>query len=172
MKKIVCFSLYVVFLTFGVLLQHLHSQVVATVCMENKHSEKLPSDATLYMENKLMDVFFDEGFIVTNLPYAKEEIDFYRSYRKNQYAFETEPDYLVILYFLYEGKKRYDEIKRKNILPCQAIYCKVIKRNSSQVLYEKMFELEKLDASGIYKKLDFCLSVFNEKITEAIRGSK
>ncbi|MGP1437829.1 MAG: hypothetical protein ACTTKH_02010 [Treponema sp.] len=171
MKKIFYFSLYAICLAFG--MQNLHSQVVATICIENKHSESLPNYATLYIENKLMDSFFNEGFIVTNLPYIKEEIDSFNSYKKNQYAFDSEPDYLILLYFSYEGRKKYDETRRKNILPCKAIYCKVIKRNSSNILYEKAFELEKiLNDSNIYKKLDFCLSMLNEKIVEAIRGSK
>lgn len=169
MKKII-FSLYVVVLAFG--MHALYAQVVATVCIENKHTEKPPSEVTLYIENKLMDNFFDKGFIVTNLPYMKEEISFYSSYKKDQYVFESDPDYIVLLYFSYEGKKKYDEARRKNILPCKAIYCKVIKRKSSQVLYEQMFVLEKLDVIGIYKKLDFCLSVLDEKIVDAIRRSK
>ena len=129
MKKII-FNLYFIVLVF--VTQFVYAQVVATVCIENKHTEKSPCDATLYVENKLMDVFFDEGFIVTNLACIKEEI----------------------------------------LLPCKNIYCKVIKRSSSKVLYEEMFELEKINGIGIYKKLDFCLTVFNEKIVDAIRRSK
>lgn len=169
MKKIV-FSLYISVLVFG--MQCIYAQVVATVCIENKHAEKPPCDVTLYIENKLMDVFFDEGFIVTNLPYMKEEISFYNSYRKDQYAFESEPDYIILLYFSYEGKIKYDEARRKNVLPCQSIYCKVINRSSSRVLYEKVVELEKLSAVGIYRKLDVCVSELNEKIVNAIRRSK
>lgn len=169
MKKIV-FSLFVA--VFAFVMQSVYSQVVATVCIENKHMEKFPCDATLYIESKLMDAFFDDGFIVTNLPYMREEISFYDSYKKNQYVFESDPDYIVLLYFLYNGKKKYDEAKRKNVLPLRSIYCKVVKRSSSQMLYEQMFELEKLNAIGMYKKLDFCLSVFNEKVVDAIRRSK
>ena len=169
MKKII-FSLSIFILAS--LVRGLYAQVVATVCIENKHSEKPPCDVTLYIENKLMDAFFDEGFIVTNLPYIKEEIDFYNSYKREHYVFDSEPDYIILLYFSYQGKKKYDEARRKNVLPCQDIHCKVIKRDSSQVLYEEMFELEKLNSTGIYKKLDFCLSVLNEKIWDAIRRSK
>ncbi len=169
MKKIV-FTLYLVILVFG--MQSLYSQVVATVCIENKHTEKVPSDITLYIENKLMDKFFDEGFIVTNLPYMREEIVFYNSYKREQYVFDGEPDYVIILYFLYEGRKKYDEARRKDILPCKSIYCKVIKRKSSNVLYEKMFELEKLEILGLYRKLDYCLSVLNLEAVDAIRRSE
>ena len=169
MKKII-FSLCVA--VFAFVMQSVNAQVVATVCIENKHTEKFPCDVTLYIENKLMDAFFDDGFIVTNLPYIKEEISFYDSYKKNQYVFESDPDYIVLLYFLYNGKKKYDEAKRKDILPCRNIYCKLIKRSSSQMLYEEMFELEKLSVIGMYKKLDFCSSVFNEKVVDAIRRSK
>lgn len=169
MKKII-FNLYFIVLVF--VTQFVYAQVVATVCIENKHTEKSPCDATLYVENKLMDVFFDEGFIVTNLEYIKEEIGFYNSYKKEQYTFESDPDYLVVLYFSYKDIKKYDEARRKNLLPCKNIYCKVIKRSSSKVLYEEMFELEKINGIGIYKKLDFCLTVFNEKIVDAIRRSK
>lgn len=169
MKKII-FNLYFIVLVF--VTQFVYAQVVATVCIENKHTEKSPCDATLYVENKLMDVFFDEGFIVTNLECIKEEIGFYNSYKKEQYTFESDPDYLVVLYFSYKDIKKYDEARRKNLLPCKNIYCKVIKRSSSKVLYEEMFELEKINGIGIYKKLDFCLTVFNEKIVDAIRRSK
>ena len=169
MKKII-FSLYAIFSIFAT--KAIHAQVVATVCIENKHSEKSPCDATLYIENKLMGAFFDEGFIVTNLPYIKEEISFYKSYKKGQYTFESDPDYIVLLYFSYKDKKQYDEFKRKNILPCENIYCKLIKRSSSEKLFDEMFELEKVNAVGLYKKLDFCLSVFNKKTVEAIRRTK
>ena len=170
MKKIILCLYLTIILTFG--MQGGYAQVVATVCIENKHGEKPPCDVTLYIENRLMDAFFDSGFIFTNLPYIKEEIDFYNSYKREQYAFESEPDYIVLLYFSYDGKRKYDEAKRKNLLSCQSIYCKVIKRNSSKVLYEKLFELEKLNTVSIYKKLDFCVSELNEKVVDAIRRDK
>lgn len=169
MKKII-FSLYGIFLIFGI--GTIHAQVVATVCIENKHSEKFPCDVTLYVENKIMGAFFDEGFIVTNLPYRKEEISFYNSYKKAQYAFESDSDYIILLYFSYKDKKQYDEFRRKNILPCENIYCKLIKRSSSEVFFDEIFELEKMDVVGIYKKLDFCLSVLIKKTVDAIRRTE
>lgn len=169
MKKIFV-SLYVIVFAFA--MHEVYAQVVAIVCIENNHTEKPPCDVTLYIENRLLDAFFNEGFIITNLPYMKEEISFYNSYKKEQYKFESEPDYIVILYFLYEGRKKYDEARRKDILPCKDIRYKVIKRSSSQILCEQIFELEKLDVIGIYKKLDFCISRVKEKVVDSIRRDK
>lgn len=148
-----------------------YSQVVAVACIENFQDQQLPTDITLYFENKLLDSLFNDGAIVTSLPYSKKDQEDYNNSSMADFYFESEPDYLIVLYFLYEKSKRYEEYKRKNVLPCKSIACKIFKNGKKDILYKDEIILDKAEGVGIYQKVDFCLSKFNSKILEKIRGS-
>lgn len=168
MKNKIIFSI-VLTLAFSNL--PVYSQVVAIACMENSIEQVLPSDITLYFENKLLDSLFNAGVIVTSLPYSKKDIASYNETSMLDFYFENEPDFIITLYFLYEKSKRYDEYKRKNVLPCKSIYCKIFKNGKEQPLYKDEVLLDEAEGVGIYQKVDFCLSKFKEKILEKIRGN-
>ena len=162
---------FILALAFILSISHLYSQVVAIGCIENSVDQVLPSDITLYFENKLLDFLFNEGIIVTSLPYSKKDVESYSSSSMMDFYFENEPDCLVVLYFLYEKSKRYEEYKRKNVLPCKSIYCKMFKNGKKEPLYKEEILLDKAEGVGIYQKVDFCLLQFKRKILEKIRGN-
>jgi len=163
-----------------------YAQVVAVSCIENEHSEKLPSDVTLYFENELLGALFDEGLIVTSLQYRKtSEQDFYKgakgsvlpvSTNEKQEAldgviseFESEPDFVVLIYFVYDANKKYDEFKRKNLLPCTQIACRVLDFKKSVELQRCSFLFGDMEGKVMFKKVDFCFLKIKDLILNTVR---
>jgi len=95
MKSKIIISLFFIFLSLPI-----YSQVVAVACIENSIDQVLPSDITLYFENKLLDSLFNAGCIVTSLPYSKKDMASFRKATQIDFYFESEPDCLIVLYFL------------------------------------------------------------------------
>jgi len=151
----------------------LTSQVVSVASIESKHQEKMPSDVTLYFENAVLDFFFNEGLILTSLPYLKADKDEYEKYGSSSFFFDTEPDYLLIVYFIYDTPKRYDTSTRTNLLPCKKICCKLLKTKGNLELYKDEFLLDSIShGMGIFRKVDVCLSTIKSKVIDAIRRNK
>lgn len=169
-KKYVFITFLCIFLSS---LLPLASQVVSVASIESKHKEKMPSDVTLYFENVILDFFFNEGFILTSLPYLKADKEDYKKYESSSFSFDTEPDYLLVVYFLYESPKRYDESTRSNLLPCKELYCRLLKVKDSSELYSDEFLLDSIDnVKGIFRKIDICLSKIKSKVVDAIRRNR
>lgn len=169
MKNIFYFALFLVFFLFEI--EIAHAQVVATACIESVHDESIPSELTLYLENRLMDSFFNAGLIVTTFPYAKGKLKDYLEANLSTFSFENDIDYFILVYFLYEKNRKYDEFKRGNLLPCKELYCKVFEVNGNKLLYEEKFNLDDFKALGTYKKLDMCFLQLEQNIIKSIRGN-
>ena len=171
MKKIYFFIVFLyLFLSSNL---PLTSQVVSVATIESMHKEKLPSDVTLYFENAILNFFFDEGFILTSLPYTKAEKEDYEKYSGSSFFFDTKPDYLLIVYFLYESPKRYDESMRTNLLPCKELHCKLLKMKDNSDLYKDEFLLDSIDhVKGMFRKIDVCLSKIKSEIIGAVRRNR
>lgn len=161
---------YFIFL-YSFLSLSLFSQVVMTSCIENMHEQKCGCEATLYCENKLLESFFNEGLIVTTLPYTNLSFEKWNKLEVSNFAIEDEPDYFIMLYFSYENQKKYNEFTRKNILPCKSIHCKILKKKVNLPIYDKEFVLDEIKDAGIYKKLDFCIEKIKIQIMKKIRGN-
>jgi len=146
-----------------------NAQVVAVSCIENEHIEKTPSDVTLYFENELLASLFDEGLIVTSLPYKKESVEDFKKAQINSLQFESEPDFVALIYFMYDENKKYDEFRRKNLLPCTQILCRVIALREDIELEKCDFAFTDIEEKVMFKKVDFCFLKIKEIILKSIR---
>ena len=146
-----------------------NAQVVAVSCIESEHAEKMPSDITLYFENELLGFLFDEGLIVTSVPYRKENIESFNKSKLESIHFEDEVDFVIVIYFMYEKNKKYDEFKRKNLLPCNQISCKVIRVKDNIEVDSCHFAFNEMKEKGMFNKVDVCLLKMKEIILNSIR---
>lgn len=167
MKFNLLFVIFIFFLfSFGMTA---NTQVVAVSCIESEHNEKLPSDVTLYFENTLLGFLFNEGFIVTSLPYKKENFDNFKRERVEDLQFENDPDFIILLYFMYEENRKYDEFKRKNLLPCIQISLTILDLKRKASLINEDFLLNDMSEKLMYKKVDALFLKIKEKILKSIR---
>jgi len=146
-----------------------NAQVVAISCIESEHAEKTPSDVTLYFENNLLGSLFDEGLIVTSLPYKKASLQDFNKSSVKDLQFESEPDYVALIYFVYNENKKYDEFKRKNLLPCTQISCRVLNVKSSIELDNCNLLFSDMEKQVMFKKVDVSFLKIKELILKAIR---
>ena len=146
-----------------------NAQVVAVSCIESVHTEKMPSEITLYFENELLSSLFDNGMIVTSLPYMKENIEDFKKRTLRSLQLEEGIDFVALIYFKYEESKRYDEFRRKNLLPCIQILCRMMNVKTGVEIDSCDFSFSEIEGKVMFTKVDFCLSKIKELILKSIR---
>ncbi|CEM61103.1 hypothetical protein DWQ65_09720 [Treponema phagedenis] len=166
-KPLLCILLGV----FTLLFSYAKGEVLAFSPVQNRDAHETAEAATEAVGDAILDVFFNQGFIVTGTPLIKgSELDYENTDNIKQ-SFETLPDYLLVIYCNYSSEVVRD--KKGNITPdWKDISWRLVRIESNTEVVRGTVNLKKLSQKTFSGKTEETGSIIGKAALSYLKADK